>query len=314
MKSAQRETGDARIYCQYARLVQLQGQVGSFSFLPQLKAGTILSGRHQSLFRGRGLNFEELRHYQNGDDIRNLDWKVTMRTGKPHVRAYTEEKDRNVILCVDQRSSLFFSSIEVMKSVVAAEIAALSAWRVLKDSDRVGFIIARPDGVDWYKPQRSRSHLLHRLHCLAEANQSLNVSSQDSESASFGQLMSVITRVATKGSTVIVLSDWHGAKESDVDRLQQLQAHNDVLTVLISDRLEEELPSRSNWVMGDGTHQLNISESAKLKQANLGLKQHQELKKSQLVRLMAAKGLPLIHLDTSGNHLEQFKRGMGVHR
>ncbi|GEA52674.1 MoxR protein [Vibrio inusitatus NBRC 102082] len=314
MKSAQPEASDARVYCQYSRLVQLQGQVGSFSFLPQLKAGTILSGRHQSLFRGRGLNFEELRHYQTGDDIRNLDWKVTMRTGKPHVRAYTEEKDRNVILCIDQRSSLFFSSVEVMKSVVAAEVAALSAWRVLKDSDRVGFVIARPHGVDWYKPQRSRAHLLHRLNCLAEANQSLGVASKDNESASFEQLMSVITRVATKGSTVIVLSDWHGAKASDVDRLQQLQAHNDVLTVLISDQLEEALPSRSNWVMGDGTHQLNISESAKLKKANHGLKQHQELKRVQLVRLMAAKGLPLIQLDTSGNHLEQFKRGMGAHR
>ncbi|TOB70302.1 DUF58 domain-containing protein, partial [Vibrio parahaemolyticus] len=85
---------DPRLYCDYARLVRLQAQAESFSLLPHLKAGSVLSGRHNSLFRGRGLNFEELRHYQLGDDIRNLDWKVTMRTGKPHVRSYTEEKDR----------------------------------------------------------------------------------------------------------------------------------------------------------------------------------------------------------------------------
>lgn len=133
---------DPRLYCDYSRLVRIQAQAESFSLLPHLKAGSVLSGRHNSLFRGRGLNFEELRHYQLGDDIRNLDWKVTMRTGKPHVRSYTEEKDRNVMICVDQRSSMFFASQNTMKSVVAAEVAALCGWRVLKDGDRVGFVLA----------------------------------------------------------------------------------------------------------------------------------------------------------------------------
>ncbi|OBT13257.1 MoxR protein [Vibrio sp. UCD-FRSSP16_10] len=303
---------DSRIYCSYSGLVKLQGQVNAFSFLPQLKAGTLLSGRHQSLFRGRGLNFEELRHYQRGDDIRNLDWKVTMRTGKPHVRAYTEEKDRNVIICVDQRSSLFFSSVEIMKSVVAAELAALSAWRVLKDSDRVGFVIAKPTSIDWHKPQRSRAHLLHRLQGLAQANQSLNVASQDSNNVSFQQFMKVLTQVASKGSTIIVLSDWQGANESDLNRLKQLQIHNDVLTVFISDALEQQLPSQAKWVVGDGSHQLDISEQRKIKIANHSLQQSQTMKQKQLLKLMATKGLPLLQLDTSGDHLAQFQRAMGV--
>ena len=103
---------DPRLYCEYARLVRLQAQVKSFSLLPHLNSGSVLSGRHNSLFRGRGLNFEELRHYQLGDDIRNLDWKVTMRTGKPHVRSYTEEKDRNMIICVDHITSLNYNHID----------------------------------------------------------------------------------------------------------------------------------------------------------------------------------------------------------
>ncbi|MFM5554295.1 DUF58 domain-containing protein [Aeromonas veronii] len=121
--------------------------VGQFSLLPRLNSGNLLCGRHPSRFRGRGLNFEELRHYQQGDDIRTLDWKVTLRTGRPHVRSYSEEKDRHVILCVDQRSCMFFSSVEVMKSVVAAEVAALLGWQVLKESDRVGLAILHCDGV-----------------------------------------------------------------------------------------------------------------------------------------------------------------------
>ncbi|MPW35856.1 DUF58 domain-containing protein [Vibrio sp. B1Z05] len=306
---------DERIHCQYQRLVQLQGQVGSLSFLPKLSAGTLLSGRHHSLFRGRGLNFEELRHYQRGDDIRNLDWKVTLRTGKPHVRAYTEEKDRNVIICVDQRASLFFSSAEVMKSVVAAEVAALSAWRVLKDGDRVGFVIATPSGPQWHKPQRSRAHLLHHLKHLADANQALNVRCHDGDIASFSHLMTALRRSVTKGSTVIILSDWHGVSQMDIEALKQLQIHNDVLTVMISDEFEQSLPaSTSPWVLGDGQHQLNLGSTNQINKASRGLTQHQAMKKSQLVRLMTSKGLPLICLGTKGDHLAQFKREMGAGR
>ena len=82
---------------------------------------------HRGL-RGRGFDFEEIRRYLPGDDIRSIDWRVTARTGKPHLRVFTEERDRPVILVVDQRRSMFFGSRRALKSVVAAETAALAAW------------------------------------------------------------------------------------------------------------------------------------------------------------------------------------------
>ena len=109
--------------------------------LPRQPIHSILAGRHASRLRGRGLNFEELRSYLPGDDIRNMDWKVTARMRKPHVRVFTEERDRPTLLVVDQRLSMFFGSARAMKSVAAAEATALAAWRVLEAGDRVGAIV-----------------------------------------------------------------------------------------------------------------------------------------------------------------------------
>ena len=175
----QQHSIDPRIHCEYTRLVKLRTRIDGFSLYPHLKTSRQLSGRHLSSYRGRGLNFEELRHYNLGDDIRNLDWKVTLRTGKPHVRSYTEEKDHNVILCVDQRSSLFFSSVDTMKSVIAAELASLCAWRVIKESDRVGFFLIKDNDTECMT-EKDTSLLKH----LQKSNDVLSVLISDPMEAS----------------------------------------------------------------------------------------------------------------------------------
>ncbi|MGU5652434.1 DUF58 domain-containing protein [Aeromonas allosaccharophila] len=311
--SGQPPGGDPRIHCDYLTLVRLQGLVGQFSLLPRLNSGSVLCGRHQSRFRGRGLNFEELRHYQQGDDIRTLDWKVTLRTGRPHVRSYSEEKDRHVILCVDQRSSMFFSSVEVMKSVVAAEAAALLGWQVLKENDRVGLAILRCDGMEWLRGQRTRGHWLARLRQLCAANHALSVTSHDSEAGGLGSLLAMLGRLKLKNATLIFLSDWSGVTEAELTRLNYLQQHNDVLALHIADPLEATLSTttaNAPWVVGDGQYQLNIAPH-QLPMLDQGLARQQQLKKDQLVRLMALKGLPLISLDTSGHHLAHLITALG---
>lgn len=305
---------DPRLYCDYSRLVRLQAQAESFSLLPHLKAGSVLSGRHSSLFRGRGLNFEELRHYQLGDDIRNLDWKVTMRTGKPHVRSYTEEKDRNVIVCVDQRSAMFFASTEVMKSVVAAEVAAMCGWRVLKDGDRVGFVIASDSALYHSKAQRSQNDLLAQLKRLSQANQHLNVDSLDSDKVTFSKWIELIKRMKLKQSTLIFISDWRDCEEHHLDHLKQLQQHNDVLAVMVSDPLEQSLPqdlAKVKWVIGDGRYQLNLDSKAKVDAASASLVEKAQLQRQSLAQLMAIKKLPHIEIDTTGDHITQFQKLVG---
>ena len=117
---------DPRIHVDLAHLRGLKGRARMISFRPKQPSHSILNGQHASKIKGRGLNFEELRHYAVGDDVRTIDWKVTARTGAPYVRVYTEERDRPVMLIVDQRMSMYFGSALNMKSVTAAEAAALS--------------------------------------------------------------------------------------------------------------------------------------------------------------------------------------------
>lgn len=309
-----RDRHDPRVYASYAQLVRLQAQALSFSLLPHLPASSYLSGRHLSFFRGRGLNFEELRHYQLGDDIRSLDWKVTLRTGKPHIRVYSEEKDRHFLILVDQRSSMFFSSQQTMKSVIAAEIAALSAWRILKDGDRVGICVAGIEKLQWHTASRSQSNLLAQLSTLAKENSQLNAKSYDSPECSFSQLVRELAKRALKQTTILIVSDWSGCTDDDIQRLKQMQQHNDILSVMILDPFESSLPeeiAQSGWVVGDGTNQLALDSKAKIVKATKFLEKEIDQQLHHLQRLMVIKRLSNIVLSTGGDHIQNFKRAIG---
>src|SRR6201995_4644154 len=122
-------------------LIALEHRGGRVSFLPHQPVHSLLSGRFASRMRGRGLNFEEIRDSRPGDDVRSIDWKATVRLQKPHIRVFNEERDRQALLVVDQRLSMFFGSRLAMKSVAAAQAAALGAWRVLGAGDRRGALV-----------------------------------------------------------------------------------------------------------------------------------------------------------------------------
>ena len=158
----------AGVYADFDDLMRLRFKSSGFSFLPRQPVHSVLSGRHASRLRGRGLNFEELRNYLPGDDTRNIDWRVTARTGEPFVRVYTEEKDRTVWILVDQRLPMFFGSQKKMKSVLAAEAAAIACWRVLSQGDRVGaveLVVGEPADLGEREPAfaKSSDQLLHPL-------------------------------------------------------------------------------------------------------------------------------------------------------
>jgi uncharacterized protein (DUF58 family) len=162
------------VYADLTELVRLTFRTRGFSFLPRQPLHSILAGRHASRVRGRGLNFEEMRRYLPGDDIRNMDWRVTARTRTPHVRVYTEERDRPVLLVADQRQSMFFGSRRAMKSVVSAEAAALAAWRVLQGGDRVGALAFDDQDVVEIPLQRSEQQRLRILESVVRKNQALS--------------------------------------------------------------------------------------------------------------------------------------------
>ena len=139
-------------------LLKMEHHARNFSFQARKqKVRSILGGKHASKLRGRGLDFEEVRNYVAGDDIRNIDWKVTARTQKTHSKVFSEEKEKPALIVVDQSKSMFFGSQRKTKSVVAAEIAALAAFRVLKEGDRVGGIVFAINDVHHGRLQNQNS-------------------------------------------------------------------------------------------------------------------------------------------------------------
>ena len=248
------------VYANLSDLIRLQFKARGFSFLPRQPVHSILAGRHASRLRGRGLNFEEIRRYLPGDDIRNMDWRVTARVQKPHVRVYTEERDRPVLLMVDQRQNMFFGSRRAMKSVVAAETTALAAWRTLDVGDRVGAVLFNDREIIEVKPHRSRGQVMRILEAVIKLNHQLRADANTEPNAGmFNEALRRASRLAKHDYLVCTVSDGLGVDEESQRLGTMIAEHNDVLVAFIYDPLEKELPDAGRLVFGQGSRQLEIN-------------------------------------------------------
>lgn len=312
-KSARQAT-DSRIYADLRQLIALQQQISGFSFLPAQPLRSVLAGRHASRLRGRGLNFEELRHYRVGDDIRNMDWKVTNRTRKPHVRVYTEERERPLLLLVDQRQTMFFGSRNKMKSVVATEVAALVAWRMLAAGDCVGALIFNDSAVAEVKPQRSRNAVIKLLQQAVTMNHALAAGKPGPGKASaphnqLNHVLGLAQRVCAHDYLLVVISDLSGWDELSVKRIRRMSRHNDLIATLIYDPLEKALPDSRQLVVSDGELQIEVN----VRKRNL---QHQFTERfvsgvEFLQRQLKKYDVPVIPIDTVSPAQEQLRQAIG---
>jgi uncharacterized protein (DUF58 family) len=218
-------------------LVQLKADARGFSFLPRQPVNSLLAGRHASRLRGRGLAFEELRHYNQGDDVRTIDWRATARLRSTYVRVYSEERERPVLLVVDQRRPMFFGSRRAMKSVTAAEAAALGAWRVLRTGDRVGGIVFNEAEIVDIRPQRSQTQVLRMLHEVARLNHALAEEEAPVGTVTLNRALEAAQRRANHDHLVVLISDFDGADEETQRLATSIAAHNDMLAVAIYDPL-----------------------------------------------------------------------------
>lgn len=246
-------------YVSVAELAALEHAARDFSFLPRQPVHSLLSGRRASRVRGRGLAFEEMRQYVPGDDIRTMDWRVTARTGKPFVRVYTEEKDRPALFLIDQRINMFFGTRRAMKSVTAAEVAALGAWRVQAQGDRVGGFVFNDSRIDEFRPQRSRAALIRLLESTAAQNAELRADSSARRApAQLDSALEEAARVATHDHLVVIASDFDGHSQRTRDLLVRLAQHNDVIAAVVYDPFLLELPPSGELVVSDGELQVEL--------------------------------------------------------
>ncbi|MAO38765.1 DUF58 domain-containing protein [Pseudohongiella sp. SYSU M77423] len=217
-----------------------------------------ISGLHMSKMRGRGIDFEEFRPYQPGDDIRTIDWRVTARIGKPFTKVYREERERPVLVAIDQSSTMFFGSKTAFKSVVAAQAAAIFCWMAIDNGDRVGGLVYGDDDFSLVRPKRSRRsalHLLNQVHLFnmeLAASATRRAANTDPEAGSLATTLGRIRRITKPGSTLYIISDFTSIDDAGFQYLSQISRHNNVVCCFVYDPLEENLPVPGYYSITDG--------------------------------------------------------------
>ena len=197
------------IFITLNELLKMEHLSKGFSLLAsKQRVRSVLGGKHASKLRGRGLDFEEVRNYVPGDDIRNIDWKVTARTQKTHSRVYSEEKEKPTLIVVDQSKSMFFGSKKRTKSVVAAELAALTAFKILKEGDRVGGIVFADNGIDIVYPKRDRKNILRFLEKIVLRNRELVDSKPVEFEKALAETLAKVKNIVTHDFLVVIISDF----------------------------------------------------------------------------------------------------------
>ncbi|MEM6639593.1 MAG: DUF58 domain-containing protein [Pseudomonadota bacterium] len=211
---------------------------------------TVQSGARRSAFRARGMDYDESRRYQVGDDMRNLDWRVMARTGEPYTKLFREERERPVLFCVDLGPSMFFATRGVFKSVMASRCAALLAWTALAHGDRVGGIVFGSSDHSERRPARGKTGVL-RLLCEIAMPAHWEVDRERRDGA-FERAVERLVHVARPGSLVVILSDFVGMSDASSALLARVAAHSDLLNVLISDPVERAMPEPGRYPIADG--------------------------------------------------------------
>jgi len=293
------------VFVSLQHLLKMEHIASGFSFLAKKqKVRSILGGKHASKLRGRGLDFEEVRNYVAGDDIRNIDWKVTARTQKTHSRVFSEEKEKPALIVVDQSKSMFFGSEKKTKSVVAAELAALAAFRIQKEGDRVGGVIFADDGLDIVFPKRDRRNILRFLERIVTRNRNLENTQPVNFEVAQKEVFQKIRNIVSHDFLVIIISDFHRYSPEVIKNITYTSQHNDVVLFKVYDPMERQIPT-VKMIVGDAEKQVLVDGTRKSikEKFEQGFNADYESFETQ----MKKRRIPLILVDTVTDVDQQLK-------
>jgi uncharacterized protein (DUF58 family) len=234
------------------------------------------SGLARSRMRGHGVEFEEIRPYTQGDDIRSIDWRLSARTGKPVTKVYAEDRDQPVFIMVDQRSTMFFGAKLAFKSVTAARMAAHLGWQAFSRRERLGGMIVA-EQLYKIKIQHSQQSVLSFLAQIVEANTALNVQSRNT--VSLGDTLVRCHKLLPAGTRIIVISDFIDFDETCSTALRFLARQRQVQLVMVSDSIENHMPVNGTVGISNGVSnkRLFMSDAPRKQYLLKRQQQHEEL-------------------------------------
>lgn len=297
---------EGRVYATLAQLLSLEGTCRQLRLTPERSLDSLLAGRRGSPQRGRGADFETLRRYQAGDDLRHLDWRASQRLGRPFVRTWREERDRPVQLLVDQRMDMYFGSQGSFKSTSAVELAALCAWMACHDDDRIGGQVFGDTQRVCLAPQRGRRAVHALLALLLRYNHRLSATAPFTDDAQ-RQLDRVLQQyLGTADQTFILISDFAGATSATGQLLRQLAQRNTLIALQVHDPMALSLPRQGRALITQGTLQIAID--ATRASVHRTLADFAGARMQGVAQLLRDSGMRVVHLDCAQPLLAQLLR------
>lgn len=291
-------------------LIRLSGPARAIA-LDVLRVRSLQTGAYVSHFRGRGMEFDESRPYQPGDDPRSIDWRVTARSTTAYTKLFREERERPVLVMVDLRSNMHFATRGCYKSVNASRAAALLSWAAHHRGDRLGGLVFGDTVHRELKPRLGRQAALRFLHELAEhpdwvRHEPRHASDRE---APFTLAMASLRRVARPGSLVVILSDFLGINRAAQSYLSSVARHNEVLAVVLSDPLERELPPPGRYRLVRDDDELAIDTHGQ--KARRDYRDAFEARSHELDQFCQRYGIHLMPLSTDDDPVTALQAALG---
>jgi len=268
---------------------------------PRVRA--FAAGGNLSPFKGRGVEFDESRPYQPGDDLRTMDWRVTARTGRPYTKVFREERNRPVIVWLDLRRSMLFATRGAYKAVAAAELAGLVAWSAVGHGDQLGGLVFAEDEHHELRPRLGRRAALHLLQVVAASScwtggvGGAQVREAAAAEGDTDRALLRLTRVARPGSMLFLISDFRVLSGDFERHIRELASHGDVFLVHVFDPVEAELPPPGRYRIQLGARSFTIETADARVRARH--REQFDRRRERLRALAAAPGVALIECTTA---------------
>lgn len=286
------------------QLLKYQHHTYVLDLAPQQVIQSKLAGSYLARSKGRGMEFDEVRHYQLGDDVRTIDWRVTARTGKVHTKLFREEKERPVFVLTDLSPSMHFGSVLLTKAVQASHLAALVGWHARERGDKFGGILFNGQQIRELKPASRSVSVLRYLQQLIDLNN--KPVAPELQSIGLADAVGQLRRLVRPGSLVYVISDFSALDANVMRHLQSMRMHNEIRLCQISDPLELQIPATASGQLALQTNaavlQLDLTPVA-LKQRYAVQQQQQQTERIQFWRSLGLRHMQISNASSLRSQL-----------
>lgn len=256
---------------------------------------TLSGGEYQSAFKGRGMEFSEVRAYSYGDDIRQIDWNVTARTGDPYIKIFEEEREQTLMLCVDISPSGMFGSSDQNKMDLAIEVCAVMAFSAIRNSDKVGLVLFSDHVEKVVPPKKGRTHVLRLIR-------EMYATKPTGKSTNIADALSYVNRLLDRKAIVVLASDFQDS--SFEKQLRITNRKHDLVAIKINDDFELELPNLGLIPLRDaesGKEVLVDTSSSKVRQA---YQMRRKIQREKLAEIFLRMKIDTVNIHTNKSYVK----------